>query len=103
MRKRLEYRHVPKKKKNKITLRNWLTFTLRYQIMQEERKAYHTKNTPSVEKFFLKFNYYVHQELDTKKILYDRQRLSTKFEKISTINNVVGTVKNGKYSWRDVL
>ena len=92
-----------KKEKHKITLRNWLTFTLRYQIMQEERKAYHTKTTPSIEKFFLKFNYYVHQELDTKKILYDRQGLSTKFEKRSTINNVLGMLKNGEYSWKDVM
>ena len=32
------------KKRNPYILRNWITFTLRHQIMLEERKAYNTRN-----------------------------------------------------------
>ena len=57
-----------KKEKYPVTLRNWITFTLRHLIMLEERKTYtinldsDAKVTPAYEKFFSKFNFEAKQE-----------------------------------------
>ena len=73
--------------------------------MMEERKAYHMKTytTSSIEKFFVKFNYNTQEELKSKRLLYDFQGLSKKFEEIVTINNVVATLVDGEYLWKDIM
>ena len=91
------------KDKYPTTLRNWLTFSLRHLIMQEERTAFHAGKVPSIERFFVKYNNHVKNELKIKKLQYDFQGLSTKFEKIVTTNNIVAKVDNGKYTWNDIL
>ena len=91
------------KEKYQTTLRNWLTFSLRYLIMQEERSAFHAGKVPSIERFFVKYNTYVKNELKIKKLQYDFQGLPSKFEKIVTINNIVAKVDNGKYTWNDIM
>ena len=78
-----------------IRLRNWATYTLRSLIIQEEHRMYKinlesdSKVTPSFQKFFTKFNYLAIQELREKKLIYDFQGLSEKFEKIVTVNKAV--------------
>ena len=87
------------------TLRNFLTFSLRHEIMQEERKAYYKQNyikSPE-ESFFRKFNQNMKQTLRIKKSQYDFQGLPKKFKKITTINNVVGVIKNSEYIWNDIM
>ena len=86
-------------------LRNWLTFSLRHLIMQEERRAYHIKDyyLRSVEKFVVKFNFKVQEELKAKKLIYDHRGAPGKFEDIVTYNNVVASVENGVFIWRDLM
>ena len=92
-----------------VTLRNWITFNLRLMIMLEERKAHKTNEgsvswvAPSHENFFAKFNYEAKQELKDKKLLYDSQNLSGKFEKIATVNNAVSTLDGDKFTWKDIM
>ena len=92
-----------------VTLRNWVTFKLRSMIMLEERKAYKTNENsdswvaPSYEKFFVKFNYDAKQELTRKKLLYDCQNLSTKFEKIATVNNAISSLEDDEFCWKDIM
>ena len=88
-----------------IILRNWLTFSLRHQIMLEERRAYKIQNytLSSYSKFFTKFNYAVKSELKNKKLLYDQQGLSDKLEKIVTTGNIIATVVGGELQWKDVI
>ena len=73
--------------------------------MLEERRAYHMNNyiSYSVQKFFLKFNHNTQEELKTKKLQYDFQNLSRKFENIVTVNNAVATVNVGEYAWMDIM
>ena len=62
-----------KREKNATILRNWITFSLRHLIIEEERRAYHIPgyHLYSVEKFFAKFDYKTQEELSIKKLQYD--------------------------------
>ena len=52
--------------------------------MLEERKAYKAKRPLLIQNFFSKFDDTTKEELTRKKLLYDVQGLSAKFEKIVT-------------------
>ena len=93
------------KRKNPYILRNWITFTLRHQIMLEERKAYNTCNyrTDSYRKFFNKFNYITKEELKRKKLIYDQHGLANKFEKIVTIGKAIASKSDGDIQWKDIM
>ena len=98
--------HPRRKKETFATvLRNWLTFSLRHLILLEERKAYHIPNyhLQSMEKFFLKFNIKMQQELKIKKLQYDHRKVPDKFEKIVTINRAIASKENGSYVWKDIM
>ena len=73
--------------------------------MLEERKAFKIKNyhQQSMEKFFNKFNFLAQEELKIKKLQYDHRNLSAKFEKIATINKAVATIKDGEFTWLDIM
>ena len=94
-----------KKETFATVLRNWLTFSLRHLILLEERKAYHIPNyhLQSMEKFFLKFNIKMQQELKIKKLQYDHRKVPDKFEKIVTINRAIASKENGSYVWKDIM
>ena len=94
-----------KKEIKPTILRNWITFSLRHYIMLEERMAYHINNytSVSVQKFFLKYNHNAQQELNTKKMQYDFQGLSSKFEKIVTINNAIASIFDGELILKDIM
>jgi hypothetical protein len=94
-----------KKETNATILRNWVTFTLRHRILQEERRAYHIHDyhLQSVEKFFCKFNHKTQDELQIKKLQYDFRGVSHKFEKIATINNAIASINNGEYTWNNIM
>ena len=94
--------------RNPTILRNWITFTLRRQILVEERRAYKKKNSSylssqSLQRFFSKFNQDAQEELKTKKLLYDIQGLANKFEKLVTIGDAIATVVNGEFIWKDIM
>ena len=94
------------KREEKATiLRNWVTFSLRHLIMEEERRAYHIPHyhLHSVEKFFTKFNHKTHEELRIKNLQYAHRGLSAKFKEIVTINAVVACERDGEYSWIDIM
>ena len=80
---------------------------MRHQILSEERTAYKRKtpylSSESLQRFFTKFNHDIQEELKNKKLLYDIQGLSTKFEKIVTIGDAVATVANGELIWKDIM
>ena len=69
-----------KEQKAATTLRNWVTFTMRHLIMLEERRAFraNTPLTQAMQKYFVKFNYHLQEELKLKKRLYDHRDLSDK-------------------------
>ena len=73
--------------------------------MLEERKAYKIKNyhQQSMDKFFNKFNFLAHEELRIKKLQYDHQNQSAKFEKIATINKAIATFNDGEFTWLDIM
>ena len=91
------------KEENPLILRNWITYNVRHFLLLEERIAYHKKSLPIVKNFFNKFNLRTQDELRTKKILFDLQELSTKFEEIITINNAVSVKRNGEYQWKPIM
>ena len=89
---------------NAIILRNWITFTLRKMISQQEYISYkinqnsEVQRTPAIENFFSKFNFHAKQELQEKKLRYDFQGLSDKF-----INGVIASVHNDEYLWNEIM
>ena len=89
--------------RNPTILRNWITFSLRHQIMLEERIAYKAKRPTPFEKFFLKFNSSTKEELKSRKMLYDFQGLSEKFEKLVTTRNAIASVSDGELIWKDIM
>ena len=93
------------KRNTAVTLRNWITFTMRHFIMVEERKAFKTKCPPvkAMQKYFIRFNYYLKDELKTKKLVYNYRNMSHKFEKIATVNNAIATIEGGEYEWKDIM
>ena len=90
-------------------LRNWITFSLRHFIMLEERRMFKINSessswiAPSIEKFMVKFNYNMRQELLAKMLLFDLQGLAEKFKEIVTCNNAVASNVGGVYSWFDIM
>ena len=73
--------------------------------MLEERRAYHANKNISgtIQKFFPKYNSNTQQELKIKKMQYDFQGLSSKFEKIVTVNNAIATISDGEFIWKDIM
>ena len=94
-----------KKETDAVVLRNWLTFSLRHYIMKEERRAYYLPKYTSLhlKAFIKRFNYVMQQELKTKCCQQKFLGLEKMFERISTINSVIGTKKDGKYIWNDSI
>ena len=94
-----------KKERNAIILRNWITFTLRHMIMEEERRAFHIPRyyKQSVETFFAKYNKKTQDELKMKKMQYDYRQLSIKFKEIVTTNTVVASEQEGQYTWMQIM
>ena len=73
-------------------------FSLRHQVMLEERRAYKIQNYRSglYQKVFTKFNYALRDELINKKLIYQHPGLYGKFEKILTNGIVDATILDGK-------
>ena len=94
-----------KKTENATILRNWITFTLRHQIMEEERRAFHIPNyhLRSMEKFFAKFNFMTQDELKIKKLQYEYRNLSGKFQEIATVNRAIASAHEDTYTWKDIM
>ena len=88
-----------------VTLRNWVTFTLRHLIMKEERRAYHTTqySKPQIKSFIQKFNYHMTKELTTKHLQYKFQGHELKFEAIATASNALGARVNNDLVWMDIM
>ena len=92
-----------KKEEIPLILRNWITFSVRHYILQEERKAYRRKSPPVAPHFFNYFNIKIQEELNMKKLLYDFQGLQSKFEKIVTTNNAISEIVDGEYKWKAIM
>ena len=93
-----------KKENNLVTLRNWLTFTLRHFIMLQERKAFYRKKTDEQELIFA-FKYrHIREEAATKELYYKYEGREEYFEKIITAKKVVADKnENGSYRISDVM
>ena len=75
-------------------LRNWLTFTLRYYIMQEERKAYYKKTPQNERIFIMKIKRKISDEIKTKEYFYKYTGRENYFEKIITAKNAITEKKS---------
>ena len=86
-------------------LRNWLTFSLRHQIMREERRAYYFPRYLShhTRAFIKAFNHGVRRELFLKSLQYSFRGLQAEFERISTLNNAIGVKVGDEFIWSDVI
>ena len=73
--------------------------------MLEERRAFKMSTPPTnaMQKYFVKFNYYLQEEMKLKKILYDFQDLSHKFENIATVNNAIAIIVEEEYEWKNIF
>ena len=80
-----------KKEEHLITLRNWLTFTLRHLIMAEEKSAYHhRKNTEKREgNLIFKYKRMITEEIATGELYYKFSGREEYFEKILTAKRVI--------------
>ena len=94
-----------KKETHATILRNWITFTLRYRITLEERKAYHKHHEKNDEqKFISDFNYNIQQEVKIKGQQYLTQGLQGKFERIMTAGNgIAWKINNNEFKMGNIM
>ncbi len=97
----------PQNKRNKqemeaTILRNWITFSLRSHIMQEERRAYYfngfSKNHEN--KFIQNFNLAMQTEIFHKHLQFRYMGLEQKFDAIINTNNIISKNNDGVYVWK---
>ena len=77
------------------TLRNWITFNIRNQLMKEERRAYYhsSYSNRSISSFLKTFKSVLQQELQNKYLLYKYRGLADKFEKTMLVGNILGEIR----------
>ena len=97
--------HTSKKTENAVILRNWLTFTLRHCIMQEERKAHYRKNTVKHEQnFIIGYRRKISEEAKVKELNYKYTGREEQFRKIITSNQAVACRKeDGSYEIKCII
>ena len=84
--------------------RNWLTYRMRAQIMEFERKAYHSPAKASINQFKADFNRAV--AYDTKKLFvrFNHEGKIEQFEKFVAYKNIIcSRNRNGNYQANKVL
>ena len=95
---------VQKKPTTGILLRNWVTFSLRKHIMQNEQKAYYAPNKVNIEKTKTKFNQSMAFEMKMKMIRYKNENNLEFFNKILTHAEVLcEKVEEGEYRIKKVF
>ena len=85
-------------------VRNWLTYLLREFIAEEERRSYHTKKKPNLQKAKRDFNYAVKWEIRIKLLQYEHSGNTDKLDKIITHGDIL--CKKGddeQYQIRDIF
>ena len=58
-----------------ILIRNWLTYSLREQIMKEDRNAYKSQIKPNIDTFKRKFNHHYHAQIQIKYLRYQKENI----------------------------
>ena len=89
--------------KNAVILRNYLTFTLRHCIMNEERKAYYKPYNTDDEKFMTMYNNRIAEEIETMSALFQHLGKSNTYEKIISINEAIVTKTQGHYETKCIM
>ena len=90
----LEEKGLGVNKKNPTTgilIRNWLTYSLREQIMKEERNAYKSQIIPNIDTFKRKFNHHFHAQIQIKHLRYQNENNLQVFDKLITYADVLGS------------
>ena len=84
-------------------MRNWLTYKMRFEIMQYERAAYHSKNS-SLYIFKAKFNQSVASEIKQLLFRFYNDNKLEEFDKIVAFKNVLcEKVNDGEYRFNRVF
>ena len=93
-----------KKDENATILRNYLTFTMRNSIMEEERKAYYKPSNTNIKKFMLAYNNRITEEIATMTDLFHHLGKTESYEKIITTQGAVATKNpNGTYKTKIIM
>ena len=91
------------KKTAGMIMRNWLTYKMRFEIMQYERAAYHSKNS-SLYIFKAKFNQSVASEIKQLLFRFYNDNKLEEFDKIVAFKNVLcEKVNDGEYRFNRVF
>ena len=86
------------KKSNGMILRNWITYKMREQILQYERKAYYSSKVPSIATFKAKFNQSVASEIKKWMFRYNNEHKLHVFENIVAYKGVLcEKMQEGEY------
>ena len=84
-------------------MRNWLTYKMRFEIMQYERVAYHSKN-PSLHIFKAKFNQSVASEIKHLLFRFYNDHKLEEFDTFVAFKNVLcEKVNDGEYRFNLVF
>ena len=94
---------IQKNKTTGILLRNWLTYLLRENILEEERAAHFTLKKTDIEKAKQKFNNVVESEILIKAFRYKNEQKLEFFDKIITHAEILCKKKEeGEYEIRHI-
>ena len=70
-------------------LRNWVTYILRFLILEEEKLSYHCGSVANPNRFLKKFNSVVHFELHKKMLRYQNENRLSFFETIFAYKGIL--------------
>ena len=77
------------KNKPEITLRNWITYKIREQILLFEKKAYHSSKAASVKLFQEEFNQSLFREVKHLMYRFDSEGKLSAFEEIIAYKGII--------------
>ena len=92
------------KKTAGMTLRNWLTYKMREQVMDFERKAYHSPKAASISLFKTTFNRAIAYDLKKLMIRFEHEGKLNLFDEVIALKGIlIKKLRDGKYRANNVF
>ena len=87
-----------------MTLRNWLTYKMREQVMDFERKAYHSPKAASISLFKTTFNRAIAYDLKKLMIRFEHEGKLNLFDEVIALKGIlIKKLRDGKYRANNVF
>ena len=87
-----------------MLLRNWITYTMREQVLHFERMAHHSPRAASLESFKAKLNHSISSRIKHVMIRYNSENKLAFFDKIIAYRGILcEKIQEGKYRLKTII